>query len=139
MNAHTTHESRALEARRRALRAARSVTLSVLALAVNACAFSVAPVDLTIVDAPVQSEASVVEAAVADSGPDVAITEDVPVTEDVVADAATETDAGGDAGENCTPLQSQPEAYTECCRRNGWNFELGCAAWGPFMPPEMGA
>jgi hypothetical protein len=112
------------------------VTLSVLALAVNGCAISVGPVDTTVTDAPTQVEASVTVSPDVASPPDVAITEDAPIAEDAaVADASTDA---GEAGEDCTPLQGMGTAYSECCRRNGWNWDLGCAAWGPFMPPEMG-
>lgn len=29
------------------------------------------------------------------------------------------------------------EAYVACCEAIGWDWERGCAAWGPPVPPTM--
>lgn len=69
-------------------------------------------------------------------------------TRPVVEDAALAQDAGGaqdagapwvDAGTDaavadagiCTP----GEDWAACCERIGWDWNRGCAAWGPFVPP----
>lgn len=29
------------------------------------------------------------------------------------------------------------ERYVECCQRIGWDWDRGCAAWGPPVPPAL--
>lgn len=97
-------------ARQRALRAARVATLG-LVLAAPGCysAHESSP--------PVEPDPTVAR----------------PVSDAGVVDDAALADAGvcvlGDAGW---------EAYQACCDENGWDWERGCAAWGPFVPPSDG-
>jgi len=44
-------------------------------------------------------------------------------------------DAGTDAPTQCD--RTSPD-YTACCDANHWSPSAGCEAWGPPMPPAMG-
>ena len=99
-------------ARKRALRAARVATLG-LVLATPGCyAGHSGP------DARDDRDAGDSDAAIVDAGPGDAR---VPIDGGAVADAGT-----------C--LGSGPE-WLACCEAIGWDWERGCAAWGPFVPP----
>ncbi len=121
----TTDDRHAL-ARRRALRAARAVTLGLFALGAG-CAATTGP------DAP-RSPADVSDAAPDDAAPDaaVAVADAAPeaASEDVVGDLAD------DAGERCD-RDAGAVAFSACCQRIGWDWNRGCEAWGPFVPPSM--
>lgn len=120
----TTDDRHAL-ARRRALRAARAVTLGLFALGAG-CAASVGP------DAP-RSPADVSDAAPDDAADAaVAVADAAPeaTPEDVAADVAD------DAGERCD-RDAGAAAFSACCQRIGWDWNRGCEAWGPFVPPSM--
>lgn len=43
------------------------------------------------------------------------------------------------AAENCERTSSEDswEAYLACCERIGWDWDRGCAAWGPPVPPSL--
>ena len=90
--------------RRRALRAARVVTLG-LAMAAPGCYATHGPAD-PVHEAEVASDAGPGDSAVA---------------------SAEICDSTGDW-----------EAYQACCAENGWDWERGCMAWGPFVPPADG-
>lgn len=77
---------------------------------------------------------------------------DVAAPDGVALDAAV--DAGGDAADagadgpdaktgdvaDAGPLcdSTQPwDVYKACCDRNGWDWDKGCMAWGPPVPPAM--
>jgi hypothetical protein len=106
--------------RRRALRAARVATLG-LVLAAPGC--------YAAHDAPGEADPEVRTAATEDAA--------------VVADAEAPARDGGvdaavaDAG-FCVVGDAGWEAYQECCDAIGWDWERGCAAWGPFVPPADG-
>ncbi|MBI4815034.1 MAG: hypothetical protein HY791_02170 [Deltaproteobacteria bacterium] len=56
-----------------------------------------------------------------------------------VADAG-DTDAESvDAGDNCFGLEGTGEDWFACCERIGWDWNRGCQAWGPPVPPEARA
>lgn len=96
------------DARKRALRAARVTTLGLL-LVTPGCY-------------------SAHGAGMADAGASPP-REDATVVEDAGQDAAL-ADAGS--------CDSWSEGWAECCERIGWDWERGCAAWGPFVPPADG-
>lgn len=103
-------------AQERALRAARAVTLT-LGATLAGCAATVA-------GSP--AEVPAMEAATADVGADVG----------AVAEAGK--DVSADAGESCSGEERDGgETWAQCCERLGWNWNNGCGAWGPFMPPSM--
>ena len=105
-----------LRIRRRALRAARVATLG-LVLAMPGCYLSV--------ERPNQPDTvTQVDAGHADGG--------------ALADAGSDagTDGGVDAGlRDCEP---GTEGWAECCEAIDWDWDRGCAAWGPFVPPADG-
>ena len=105
-------------AHRRALRAARAVSLTFAALLTGGCASMVVPLVDTSADAAETDSAR----------PDAPIVTDTPV--DHPADAA-------DAGPNCSAMMSDQTAYEACCAAAHWNARQGCFAWGPFVPPAM--
>lgn len=109
-------EDRHALARRRALRAARAVTLGIFAM--GGCATTV-------------SESGTYPAARAD-GSAADVPGDAPLADAGAADVATDVVAvcGRDGGN---------EAWTRCCQAIGWDWNRGCEAWGPFVPPEMEA
>ena len=114
-------------ARRRALRAARAVTLGLFALGAG-CSATVGP------EAP-RSPAELADAApeaATDSTPDVSADAAPDVA---VADAATEA-AAEDVGERCD-RDAGAEEFSACCQRVNWDWNRGCEAWGPFVPPSM--
>ena len=45
---------------------------------------------------------------------------------------------GGVADDLFCEVTDDWEAYTECCDAVMWNFDRGCMAWGPFVPPADG-
>ena len=116
----------AQRARRRALRAARAVTLG-LALATGGagCFGSHARRDRA--PEPEPDPMRTADAGSVEPDPDGGRDEDAGL-----ADAGS--DAGGDAGGLCD-ASGDWMAYDECCREHGWDPEWGCFAWGPFVPP----
>ncbi len=118
-------------ARRRALVAARAVTLGSVTLgtlALGGCGSSHTPGDE---DAAVAQDASVArDAALVDSGIDAALV-------DSGTDAAL-VDSGTDAALVCPPVF--PPTTQECCEAEGgiWEGERCIVAVpGPFVPPRM--
>jgi len=110
----STAEDRHTLARRRALRAARAVTLGLFALGAG-CAATAAPApsrELATADA---DTADAADAAVADAA------DAMPATD---GDPRCDRDAG-------------TEAYVACCEAVQWDFARGCEAWGPFVPPSL--
>ena len=60
--------------------------------------------------------------------------------EGAAPDVVVASDGGTDAaidGEICDSTWEW-ERFSECCDANGWDFERGCTAWGPFVPPADG-
>ncbi len=67
----------------------------------------------------------------------------------VARDAGAPRDAGFrdggfvDAGHpdagfvSCDQATMTPEDYIACCESIGWDWNRGCAAWGPPAPPAM--
>ncbi len=121
---HTDHDRHAL-ARARALRAVTAVTLGIFALGAAGCAATVTH-DLARPEVGDASSEAATDASDASGGGS--------------GEAAVVADAGvsPDAGEVCE-RDAGNEAYFACCERNGWNWNLGCQAWGPFVPPSMEA
>lgn len=105
----------------RALRAATAVTLGVFALGAQGCAAVV-----HVPEADAQAD---------DAQADVVTARDAQVADAQVADAQAD-DVSPDAGESCSH-ELGSEAYLACCERIGWDWNRGCAAWGPFVPPSM--
>ncbi|MDO9018745.1 MAG: hypothetical protein Q8S73_07115 [Deltaproteobacteria bacterium] len=112
-------------AQERALRAARAVTLT-LGAALAGCSSAVTA---SAADPPVAEDVT----PTADVAADVAL--DVAVAADVTADAGAE--AAADAGEVCSAEGDAALTWSECCERINWDWNRGCQAWGPFMPPSM--
>lgn len=56
-----------------------------------------------------------------------------------VLDSGLAMDAGAmDAGADFCDMGSlSTEDYLACCERIGWDWERGCAAWGPPAPPSL--
>lgn len=116
----------AAEIRRRALRAAGQVALwSTLACGGTAPtgALSEGPAEGPEEQAPVP-----VAEVVAD-----------PLAPEVIALVATAT---APLPEVCEYLEGEdPEQgwrdYLACCERIGWDWDRGCAAWGPPVPPAL--
>lgn len=69
---------------------------------------------------------------------------DIPIGVDDAGEAdalVAETDAGSDGGvadEGLCDITWDWERYNDCCALNGWDWNRGCAAWGPFVPPADG-
>lgn len=42
-----------------------------------------------------------------------------------------------DAGLDCDQATQSQEDYLACCEANGWDWNRGCAAWGPPCPPAF--
>lgn len=101
-------------ARRRALRAARAVTLGIFAM--GGCANTV-------------TESS------GDAAPEDAA---VAASEDVAAADAGLADVAADVPRRCDQ-DGGSEAWTRCCTEIGWDWNRGCEAWGPLAPPAMEA
>jgi hypothetical protein len=108
-------------AQERALRAARAVTLT-LGAALAGCSSTVTA---SAADPPVAEDV----APTGDVAADVAEAADVP------ADAGADVTA--DAGEVCSDEGDAALSWSECCERINWDWNRGCQAWGPFMPPSM--
>ncbi|MAQ15920.1 MAG: hypothetical protein CMN30_14145 [Sandaracinus sp.] len=106
-------------ARRRALRAARVATLG-LALAGCSASHAVTP--------PEPADAAV---AVADGAAPLPVDAGPPDLGPL--DAGTPTMA--DAGRDCFA----EEDWNACCDELEWNCDWGCCAWGPYLPPAVGA
>ncbi len=110
------HATRASEARRRALRAARVVTLG---LALAGCSASHEPAPGGAIDAALAVDAGGTETdAGTDAGTDTGRAEDAGM----VADAGSCGDSFG------------PE-WEACCQARDWDPDAGCLAWGPYVPP----
>lgn len=110
-------EESARRARRRALRAAKVVTLG---LAIAGCSLShEAGHDAGEPMAQVQTDAG------RDGGLDSGL--------DAGFDAGFDAGAVADAG--ICDFEGDFEEYSRCCEANGWAFDLGCMAWGPYVPP----
>ncbi len=104
----SVEEASMTDARTRALRAARVVTLG-LVMATPGCYAAHG-------------------GAVADAG-----------SRSIAEDAASIEDAGQDAAlADAGSCDNRGEEWVECCERIGWDWERGCAAWGPFVPPADG-
>ncbi len=95
------------------------------------------PVDLGTM---VRMDAGFVDTGVSpDTGtaqPDAMVMADMGVRVDMgnsVSDAGT-PDAGACTGFD---IQTEWEAYAECCREHNWDPSAGCSAWGPSAPPSM--
>jgi hypothetical protein len=110
------------EIRRRALRAATAVTLS---MGFMGCAANV------IVDT---DETSGDEQAVVDDTPG---TTEVTPPEVVVPEPAVTVEFNPKAFGPIVDCSKAPD-YLACCEEHNWSFEAGCMAWGPPMPPAMG-
>lgn len=57
-----------------------------------------------------------------------------------VLDSGLPLDSGAipDAGEDFCDIQTlSPDDYLACCERIGWDWDKGCAAWGPPAPPAL--
>src|SRR5688572_9258959 len=95
-------------ARERALRAARVVTMGLVLGATPGCyaAHSTSVVTPGDDAAAPEADASVV----------------APVDDAALADAGPACGPGDD--------------WAACCEAIGWDWERGCGAWGPFVPPE---
>lgn len=79
------------------------------------------------VTTPVDAGVVVVgDAGVLDSG--------LPLDGGAPADSGLRPDAGEDF---CDMGSLTTEEYLACCERIGWNWDRGCAAWGPPAPPAM--
>ena len=102
-------------AHQRALRAAQAVTLGLFALGAVGCSASVGP------DAPRPVE----DVAAADAAAEAA-----------VADAPAADVSAADAGDRCD-RDAGTDAYLACCQLANWDWNRGCEAWGPFVPPAM--
>ncbi len=50
---------------------------------------------------------------------------------------ASTTGSGGAPAAKCSLSSMTPDAYTKCCESVHWDFNQGCEAWGPPMPPSM--
>lgn len=75
----------------------------------------------------------------ADAGPEVdaggVVVSDAGVVDSgLPVDAGARPDAGG---EFCDIGTLSNEEYLACCERIGWDWDRGCAAWGPPAPPAM--
>jgi len=109
--------------RRRALRAAQVVTLG-LALAGGGCYGQHAP-PAERTPPPPDDDAGTLEFAAAQAVGDAGVDAEA-------LDGALASDAG-----RCDPAGDWEE-YSACCDANGWNWDWGCMAWGPFVPPAEG-
>ncbi|MDB4928000.1 MAG: hypothetical protein JWM10_484 [Myxococcaceae bacterium] len=125
-------------AQERALRAARAVTLT-LGATLAGCA-------ATVGGSP--AEVPPMEAAAGDVGSDVGNDTGAVTAADAGEDAGEDAgavkvadageDVSADAGESCTGDERDGgETWAQCCARLNWDWNRGCGAWGPFMPPSM--
>lgn len=115
-----TETDRHEHAHARALRAVTAVTLGLFALGATGCSATVAHDIARPVDAP----ADTADASDAEDASDAAVIADADVSPE--ADVRCDQDAGA-------------AEWSACCERNGWNWNFGCQAWGPFVPPSMEA
>ena len=112
------------KARHKALRAARAVTLG-LALATGGCFAS-------------HESARREPEPDPDPEPEPMPAGDASVPDEpdaAMIDAGLAHDAGSDAGMICDASGDWME-YEQCCNEHGWDFDWGCFAWGPFVPPS---
>ena len=115
--------------RQSALRAARVVTLGLVLAVPGAChsAHDRGERPTHVVDAGPTDDGGWVEDGgwLEDAGP--------------FDDAGPVDDAGGiaDAGRICA-LGDDVDEWLECCEAIDHDWERGCAAWGPFVPPADG-
>jgi len=140
-------QSEVTEVRRRALRAAMAVTLSVVALG---CA--------TTVDEPNRRTKASTEARAdttgsaggsdttgsaggSDTTGSAGGSDTTGSAGGQVASTGGAGGAGGGSGQvDCRALSNGGQdwdAYTKCCDAQNWDFKAGCEAWGPPMPPSM--
>jgi hypothetical protein len=121
-------------AQERALRAARAVTFTLGAtLAGCAATVSGSPAEVPAMEAG-SADAGAVTAT--DAGAEAGAATVADAGEDVSADAGE--DVSADAGESCTGDERDGgETWAQCCARLRWDWNRGCGAWGPFMPPSM--
>lgn len=66
---------------------------------------------------------------------------DIPLDSAVAADVAHADDAvaDADAGGKCSVYAPGSAEYDKCCADENWDFNAGCMAWGPPVPPTMAA
>lgn len=141
------------ETRRRALRAALAVSLT---MGIMGCAAGVvvdndtdetAPEDQPNPPGTPEQPSAVADAGPAvdsgpalDSGPtetDAGPTETDGGAVEMDASIADATDASSpDGGPLCNPNDDW-EAYVACCEAVNWDYDAGCMAWGPPVPPAM--
>ena len=57
--------------------------------------------------------------------------------EEVVAAQVETTTTAAEVCDRTTSEESWEE-YLACCQRIGWDWDRGCAAWGPPVPPSLG-
>lgn len=79
---------------------------------------------------PLDTQA-VADAVAADTPQDSATGGDVAQADDAVDD--------GDAGGKCSVYAAGSAEYNKCCADANWDFNAGCMAWGPPVPPTMAA
>ena len=118
-------------ARRRALRAARTVTLG---LAIMGCSMAHSP-DPRPTEEAAPDAAPMTDAMVADSGTDSGSDAGLDAGERI--DAGSDAGVLADAGPDCSVLAdlADTQPYLDCCNANGWDWDRGCMAWGPYVPP----
>ena len=57
--------------------------------------------------------------------------------EDTLIGVVTDGGVAMDSGVACDREQLSSEAYLECCEAIEWDWDQGCAAWGPPAPPAF--
>ncbi len=117
------------EIRRRALHAAAAVAFTI---GLAACSSTVV-VDEGPGDDGAGGKAEVSPAAPA---PAPAPTEVAP-TPSPTASVVVDPPPAPDAGPICQLQNDDWSAYSDCCNAHNWDFNAGCEAWGPPMPPVM--
>lgn len=60
----------------------------------------------------------------------------VDLPEEVVAQQVETTTTAVETCEHIIGKESWEE-YLACCERIGWDWDRGCAAWGPPVPPSL--
>jgi hypothetical protein len=124
------------EIRRRAIRAAGKVAL----LSTLACGGEAATTELELgYPDPIGSEPTIADPTITNPSQRSA---EVPAedrtaqlidTRDYVTEGATVAVTLCERGEAKTDW----EAYLACCEAIGWDWNRGCAAWGPPVPPSL--
>ncbi|MCK6548410.1 hypothetical protein L6R52_21360 [Myxococcota bacterium] len=144
------------ELRRRAVRAAaKAALLGVLACGDVPTQPLEAPTDHTPPDAgtTIAADATVLEGedatVVAHEDATVVVHEDAAVVAHEDAAVLASADAGvADAGARCDGERASAidaglsedqawERYVACCTEVGWDWNQGCMAWGPPVPPAL--